>query len=704
MIMLRKVSLKAKISIVIGILLILTFVGTFSIVLIKLYNSSMFQAETLAEELSRSYAVEIGGHLEVIETIANTLNNAINNQMKSGFKDRNTIIDMEKDELNMHPEIYGITAAFEPNAFDGKDSLYAGQAQYGENGLFIPYVTRSNNSFHVEPAYNSRTNMTWYNEPKKTKRTFVTEPTVYKVNGKDVAMVSLVVPILDQSKNFIGVISIDYKLETFQKIVQGMKPMGGFAQLISQDGVYIANGANSKLIMNNAKKSSQDWVNIINQTSKGKQVQMFGKSLSTGQNVLRAAYPINIDGSDVKWTFCSDIPLENILKDFYIQLKQIILIAIIILIIVIIAIIFIVNYMTKGLKYAETQLDLLAQGDLTKEIDVKYFKSEDEIGEMINSMWRMQESIKSIIKKVKESSFIVSDLINNVETNINGLNLRIGDISTTTEELSAGMEETASFSEEMSAAAINIKKAVEHIALKAERGLKSAKKINIRADKLKSSAIQSQQEAYNISTSINKKLKLALEKSKAVDQIGSLTEGILEVTSQTNLLALNASIEAARAGESGKGFAVVADEIRKLAESSENIVIKIQNITKIVMESVDSLKDSSKDVLEFIENKIITDYDKLVDTGERYSKDAFIVQKLVNDFSETSEELLASIYNIVKSIEEVAAAASEGAEGTTNIAQGTTSIVELSGTVIKQASQSKVSAEKLLEMISAFKV
>ena len=59
------------------------------------------------------------------------------------------------------------------------------------------------------------------------------------------------------------------------------------------------------------------------------------------------------------------------------------------------------------------------------------------------------------------------------------------------------------------------------------------------------------------------KLNQAIEESKSVDQVNSLTDDILSISAQTNLLALNASIEAARAGEAGKGFAVVADEISK---------------------------------------------------------------------------------------------------------------------------------------------
>jgi methyl-accepting chemotaxis protein len=268
-------------------------------------------------------------------------------------------------------------------------------------------------------------------------------------------------------------------------------------------------------------------------------------------------------------------------------------------------------------------------------------------------------------------------------TNVNLLSLTesIGDISATTEELSAGMEETAATTQQMNATATEIETSMENVAQKAQDGALTANEIIRRATELEKNFRSSYENSNRVFEEVKSRLEHALENSKAVEQINVLAETILQITEQTNLLALNAAIEAARAGEAGKGFAVVAEEIRKLAEDSNRAVAEIQKAAKTVISSVDNLAENSNTMLNFVANDVIKDYRAMLDVAEQYFKDAGNINDFVNDLSATSEEVLASIHNMIKAIGEVTNATNEGAEGTSNIAGKASNIVEKAGLV-----------------------
>jgi methyl-accepting chemotaxis protein len=364
--------------------------------------------------------------------------------------------------------------------------------------------------------------------------------------------------------------------------------------------------------------------------------------------------------------------------------------------------IIITSGIVKTLRNTIDIMKSIAQGNLSVSLPSSYLKRKDDFGELAQEMQTMLSSVGNLIKDVKTESDGIVEIVHNVNNNVIALNREVESTAETTEVLAASMEETAASSEEMAATSQLITTAVQSIAEKSQEGSQAAIEISNRAEQTKKSITESQIKANKMINNIEHNLSTALENAKVVKQIDVLSEAIMSITAQTNLLALNAAIEAARAGEAGKGFSVVADEIRKLAEQSKEAVAKIQNVTKEVNEAVTELSDNSMSLLNFVSKDITEEYKDFLTVANHYSEDAIYVDRLVNDFSATSEELLNSIQNVMLSINEVANAAGEGAAETMNIAEKTTSIKNNSNEVQKEVMLAKEGVTRLQQEISKF--
>ena len=366
--------------------------------------------------------------------------------------------------------------------------------------------------------------------------------------------------------------------------------------------------------------------------------------------------------------------------------------------------ILIAHSISRPIQEITKYLNVMSTGDFTVDISKKLLARHDEIGSLAISLDKMQRAIRRMAKAVIDESSNVSQMLMNINKDMYSLNENIEEISSTTEELSAGTEEMAASSEEMNATSLEVEKAIESVASKAQEGAVTANKISMISEEMKESVISSKQEALEIYGRTKVDLQNAIEQSKAVDQINELSNTILEITSQTNLLALNAAIEAARAGEAGKGFAVVAEEIRKLAESSKTSVSRIQEVTKEVLTVVNALSSSSTEIMEFIDRKVLKDYENVVQTSERYNELSMAINDIVTEFSSTAEELLASMQNMVQAIGQITTSANEEAMGAANIAQRTSEIVSMSENVVNLARKSNEASQALIRLVKEFKI
>ncbi|WP_243156246.1 methyl-accepting chemotaxis protein [Clostridium sp. C2-6-12] len=343
----------------------------------------------------------------------------------------------------------------------------------------------------------------------------------------------------------------------------------------------------------------------------------------------------------------------------------------------------------------------LADGNLDLQMEVA---AKDEIGNTIialnGAVEKLNESmlfIKDKSKGILESSELTNKMFSEVS-------LQVDQISAATEEISAGMEESSAAVEEVTSMAITVKEEVNLTAEKAQEGLKVALNIQEKAVSINNDSIKSRENAEKIYRETKMGLEKALKEVEVVNEISKMAKSINAIAEQTNLLALNAAIESARAGEAGKGFAVVAEEVRKLAEQSSVTVSEIQDKINAVLTSVGKLSGSSQDILLFIENEVLKDYDKLISISTEYKKDGDTVKEIIGKFAEVSESVSESVDQISKSMEDVAISVSEVAKSSANIVAN---VIEVSGkneSILAASNNNAESALKLEELIEQFKL
>ncbi len=358
----------------------------------------------------------------------------------------------------------------------------------------------------------------------------------------------------------------------------------------------------------------------------------------------------------------------------------------------------------NAFKTIRKYLNVLASGNFKADIPKSYIIRKDDFGELVQDLEAMKHSVAGLIGSTKAEAHQIIQVVDRVNLNMKELNGNITDVSATTEELAAGMEETAASAQEMNSSSAEIESAARSIAEKAQEGANQVIAISKRAENTRTDIQKSQELLQRVRVEIQEKLQEALEQSKVVNEINVLSEAIMGITAQTNLLALNAAIEAARAGEAGKGFSVVAEEIRNLAEQSKNMVVQIQKVTGKVTEAVDKLIDNSNALLDFVSKDINGNFEQFLGVTDAYNADAAYVDSLITDFSATSEELLASIGQVIYAVNEVTRAASEGAEGTGEIAGKIADITAMSGEVTDQIMITRDSSLRLQKEIGGFAI
>ena len=317
---------------------------------------------------------------------------------------------------------------------------------------------------------------------------------------------------------------------------------------------------------------------------------------------------------------------------------------------------------SKTVREMSGGLAKVAQGDLTQDFATK---RQDEFKELTGSLNAMIESMRGLMRDMKQFGSKVTGLAEDVSDKTGAINTSMQDIARAMDEVAGGVqgqaEDTESSNENMISFSENITTVTEktsHMGQTADKAIEAVEQGRVIVQELSGKS--------DTTVSLTRVLVNDIDAvQKNSEEIKSFVDVINSIAGQTNLLSLNASIEAARAGEAGRGFAVVAEEIRKLADQSKESGNKIHEIVKKIGETADKTTASAREAESMVNEQAralqetVNVFGMIQDcVGELVEGIRLITQRLEESMLE-KDKVENSLQNIASVSEEVAASTQE---------------------------------------------
>jgi len=533
-----------------------------------------------------------------------------------------------RNVLEHNTSFNGTYSAWEPGGLDGADGQYQNAATMGSDatGRFLPYWTRAaNGKIAIQPLVeydsaarhpNGLVKGAWYINPHNTHRENLLGPLPYIVQGKQVYLATMSVPIMING-TFRGVAGADYNLDFLQtlagQVTKSLYDGKSTVAVINDSGLIVANSANPQSIGGAAGKANAEWAGAAQVIAAGKSVVLDDPKSEN----LQVYSPIKIGRVDSAWAVVISVPRAVVMADANLLSSELgkrsqfdTLLQVLISLGIGVIAIAVTWKMAATVSGPISRCAAFAEGISQQKLNQQLAVSqEDEVGTLAEALRKMQTDLRNNLEQREEdqarTQLVVDTVSQSLERVANGdlttqINVQFtpeyDDVKRHFNEAVSSLRDIISAvdasSQTINTGASEINQASADLAGRTENSAARLEQTAAAMNSVTSIVRQTAQNTADARTAIGTTHDQAtvggdivrnavaamgeIEKSSTqISQIISLIDGI---SFQTNLLALNAGVEAARAGESGRGFAVVASEVRSLAMRSAEAAQDIKNL------------------------------------------------------------------------------------------------------------------------------
>ncbi|TJZ72964.1 methyl-accepting chemotaxis protein [Chitiniphilus eburneus] len=601
---------------------------------------------------------------------------------------RAAINDMLASLLGANPNAIGVWMVWERNAFDGKDDEFRLDPSHDPSGLYAPYLTRTGNQVTLDsllsaeqrkvaetyrshpqdyvPPYTQAGFGDFYFLTKQRQQETVIDPYLYEIQGKQVLVTTLSVPVMEQGR-VVAVVGSDVPLDTLQRLLAESKPEdAAFMEILTDQGMVVA---------------GPDATRFGNKIDEANYAPGFMQALATGKgmefkrnDMLYMYQPITIPRTGKTWMLGMAMPESVILEGAIAARNQAILVGVVATLAILAVMAAALTAVTRPLgRLADAMEEVSAgEGDLTRRLEVL---GKDEIGRTSTAFNRFLGALQDMFREVRQRADEIA--------------ASSGTLRDGAARVQDGTQQQAEAATATAASVEQVTVSVQHIANSASDFRENALQAGRSTEAGQQVVLGVAQEIAVVNESMQQLDATMVSLQQRSQQVDHIVQVIRGIADQTNLLALNAAIEAARAGELGRGFAVVADEVRKLAEHTGSATVEIDGIMKEIQREVGSANEGVGHAHDRIEQSV---------TRSREASAA------LEEIRDQAKNMVAGVSTIAEATQQQAAASTDIArniEQISNKAQENQGLMGQTSSAIADLDQQ---AEQLRTLVARFKI